>query len=216
MVDSIAVKDSERLVRLRSLAAEPDPARKRLLALGVLTDRLLEDGLEPILVGGAALEFYTAGGYTTKDVDLALPTCPEVDAAFADLGFSKEGRYWFHEELDLLFEAPAPAGAALLGQTGLGVSSLPDCRDSGRGASPLGVGAGGDGVISYDKFVAEVKRRRKQRWVEILTSEPPGRAPGRRPRDETQERLLLELDRARLSKRRLTETTGVRRDKAAS
>jgi predicted nucleotidyltransferase len=95
---------------MKSLAAEPDPARKRLLALGVLTDRLLEDGFEPILVGGAALEFYTAGGYTTKDVDLALPTCPEVDAAFADLGFSKEGRYWYHAELDLLFEAPAPAG----------------------------------------------------------------------------------------------------------
>lgn len=93
-----------------SLADEPDPARKRLLALGILTDRLKEDGLEPILVGGVVLEFYTAGGYTTKDMDLALPTCPEVDAAFAGLGFAREGRYWYHEELDLLFEAPAPAG----------------------------------------------------------------------------------------------------------
>ena len=66
-------------------------------------------------------------------------------------------------------------------------------------------------MISYDEFVAEVKRRRRQRWVEILASEPPGRAPGRRPRDETQERLLLQLDRARLRKRRLTEKTKVRR-----
>ncbi len=104
------MKASERIARMESLASEPDPARKRLVSLGILTDRLLEDGLEPILVGGAALEFYTAGGYTTKDVDLALPTCPQVDAAFAELGFIKEGRYWYHGELDLLFEAPAPAG----------------------------------------------------------------------------------------------------------
>jgi predicted nucleotidyltransferase len=101
---------AERKARLEALAHEPDPAKKRLLALGILGDRLHEDGLEPILVGGGAVEFYTAGGYTTKDMDLALPHCPETDAAFADLGFTKEGRYWYREDLDLLFEAPAPAG----------------------------------------------------------------------------------------------------------
>jgi hypothetical protein len=66
-------------------------------------------------------------------------------------------------------------------------------------------------VISYDEFVAEVKRRRRERWVSILASEPQGRAPGRRPRDETQERLLLELDRARVRKRGLTEKLRIRR-----
>jgi hypothetical protein len=100
----------ERRRRLEALAGEPDPARKRLLALGLLADRLREAGLEAILVGGAAVEFYTAGGYTTGDIDLALPHGPETDAAFADLGFCKEGRYWVREDLDLLFEAPAPAG----------------------------------------------------------------------------------------------------------
>jgi predicted nucleotidyltransferase len=101
---------SERMARLEALAVERDPARRRLVALGVVSDRLREVGLEPILVGGAAVEFYTAGGYTTKDVDLALPHGPATDAAFADLGFTKEGRYWYREDLDLLFEAPAPAG----------------------------------------------------------------------------------------------------------
>lgn len=101
---------AERRARLEATAAERDPARKRLVALGLLADRLREAGLEPILVGGAAVEFYTSGGYTTKDVDLALPHGPETDAAFAELGFVKEGRYWYREDLDLLFEAPAPAG----------------------------------------------------------------------------------------------------------
>jgi hypothetical protein len=104
------VTPSEREARLLTLATRPDPTERRLIALGILTDRLREDDLLPILVGGAALEFYTAGGYTTSDVDLALPHCAEVDAAFADLGFAKEGRYWVRDELDLLFEAPAPGG----------------------------------------------------------------------------------------------------------
>ena len=61
-------------------------------------------------MGGGAVEFYTDGGYTTKDMDLALPTDATVDRAFADLGFEKEGRYWCHHTLDLLFEGPAPYG----------------------------------------------------------------------------------------------------------
>jgi predicted nucleotidyltransferase len=101
---------AERRARLDALAAEPDPARKRLLAVGIVGDRLRESGLSAIVVGGAAVEFYTAGGYTTKDIDLALAHGPETDAAFADLGFTKEGRYWYREDLDLLFEAPAPPG----------------------------------------------------------------------------------------------------------
>ncbi len=96
--------------KLEGLASEPDPARRRLVALAILSERLRQDDLEPILVGGAAVEFYTAGGYATKDLALALPHCPEVDKAFADLGFTKEGRYWYREDLDLLFEAPAKAG----------------------------------------------------------------------------------------------------------
>lgn len=96
--------------RVDELASEPDRMRRRLVALGALTARLAPQGIEPILVGGCALEVYTDGGYSTGDVDLALPITPEVDAAFADLGFTKRGRFWVRPELDLVFEAPAPAG----------------------------------------------------------------------------------------------------------
>ncbi len=84
--------------------------RRRMIAHGLATRILAPHGIEPIWVGGGALEFYTAGGYATKDMDLALPAAAEVDAAFAALGFEKEGRYWYCADLDLLFEAPAPAG----------------------------------------------------------------------------------------------------------
>jgi predicted nucleotidyltransferase len=96
--------------RVDALEHEPSPMRRRLVALGALTARLARDGIEPILVGGCALEIYTDGGYATADVDLALPHSPTVDRAFDDLGFEKRGRFWVRMELELIFEAPAPAG----------------------------------------------------------------------------------------------------------
>ena len=96
--------------RIDALRHESDPQRRRLVALGLLTALLEAHDIEPILVGGGAMELYTAGGYTTGDTDLALPSDPRVDAAFSVLGFRKEGRFWIREDPDLLFEAPAPAG----------------------------------------------------------------------------------------------------------
>lgn len=54
-------------------------------------------------------------------------------------------------------------------------------------------------MIPYERFREEVARRRRERWSLILASEPSGRPAGRRPRDEEQERVLLERDRARLA-----------------
>ena len=106
----MAAGEDENASALARLKAESEPRRRRLLALGLLTQRLAKHGIEPILVGGAALEFYTAGGYATTDVDLAMAISKEVHEVFAALGFERAGRYWHHAELDLLFEAPAPAG----------------------------------------------------------------------------------------------------------
>ena len=52
----------------------------------------------------------------------------------------------------------------------------------------------------YDDFQRDVLQRKRERWAKILASEPPGRVPGRRPRDPEKERLLLKLDRARLAR----------------
>jgi hypothetical protein len=57
--------------------------------------------------------------------------------------------------------------------------------------------------IPIDDFLAEIARRKRERWARIVSTEPPGRPAGRRPRDPEQEALLLELDRARLRRRGL-------------
>lgn len=57
-------------------------------------------------------------------------------------------------------------------------------------------------MIDYNAFQAGVRRLKRERWAKILAAEPPGRPPGRRPRDPEQERMLLRMDRARLERER--------------
>ena len=56
-------------------------------------------------------------------------------------------------------------------------------------------------LIDYDEFQRDVQRRKRERWAKILATEPPWRAPGRRPRDPEQERMLLRLARLRFERR---------------
>ena len=54
---------------------------------------------------------------------------------------------------------------------------------------------------TYDEAQAEI-RELNRRWLpRILNSFPPGRAPGNRPRDPEQERLLIRMTRRRLEAR---------------
>jgi excisionase family DNA binding protein len=109
------------------LAAEPGaiPTRGELATLlapvaDVLERRLafvalLSAGVEalgwpaPVVVGGHAVEFYTAGGYATVDIDLAGASEP-VGQVLDAWGFEREGRHWFDEALGLVVEVP---GASL-------------------------------------------------------------------------------------------------------
>ena len=55
-------------------------------------------------------------------------------------------------------------------------------------------------LVNYEEFQRELERLKRERWAKILASEPPGRVPGRRPRDPEKERILLKMDRARLAR----------------
>lgn len=65
---------------------------------------------------------------------------------------------------------------------------------------------------TYEQVVQEIQELKRERWARILASEPPGRPPGRRPRDPEQERLLLAFDRARLARRERDGSIRVRRN----
>ncbi len=83
-----------------------DPVERRLWVLAVITECLSPTGIQPVLVGGAAVEFYTSGGYTTLDVDVVCDS-QVLDGPMSDLGFVKEGRHWIREDLSMAIEAPS-------------------------------------------------------------------------------------------------------------
>lgn len=67
----------------------------------------------PILVGGAAAEFYSVSAVTTGDFDICTPCQAELDEEFPHFGFVRPGgqgqltRGWVHPGLKLGFEVVA-------------------------------------------------------------------------------------------------------------
>lgn len=86
-----------------------EPFKRRLAFAGRLRRALGPQSAmtgEPIVVGGAALEFYSTGGYATQDLDLVLFDATPAFALLQEIGFVRRDRYAFHPELDLMVEFP--------------------------------------------------------------------------------------------------------------
>jgi hypothetical protein len=57
---------------LREIAAETDVTVKHLKLASLCSTLFAERGVELVVVGGSAIEFYTEGAYTSGDVDLCV------------------------------------------------------------------------------------------------------------------------------------------------
>ena len=88
----------------RVLAGRSKTDRK-LLLVGLL-NKALGPARRAVLVGGAAVEFYTSGAYLTGDVDLVC-TREDVRRVLLSAGFQEEGRYFLRAEFGLLVEVPS-------------------------------------------------------------------------------------------------------------
>lgn len=91
---------------LKKLDSLKNPLEKRLLFMGILTEKLKGHSSVPVVVGGNALEFYTLGGYATGDIDIIFPDSNVLDSALLPMGFTREGRHWYHAGLDIAIESP--------------------------------------------------------------------------------------------------------------
>jgi len=63
----------------------------------------------PVLVGGAAVELYSSGAYTTGDIDLVGSVTPRVERELREAGFERHGRHWVHEAAQVFVEFPGSA-----------------------------------------------------------------------------------------------------------
>ncbi|QSO47475.1 nucleotidyltransferase family protein [Alicyclobacillus mengziensis] len=113
MMDSESSSDFERVVenttaKLHALESQPESFERTMKAVASITTCLMSAGIQPIIVGGHAVELYTFSSYTTKDVDLVLEGYQKAGDILERLGFTKipGSRHWYCEALDLPIEIP--------------------------------------------------------------------------------------------------------------
>lgn len=85
--------------RLAAIRAEQDPNRKNLRVAEIVSELFRENGADPVIVGGSAVEFYTDGTYVSGDVDVCfsgprLPSPRERESILANIGISLGTRTW--------------------------------------------------------------------------------------------------------------------------
>lgn len=90
---------------LEEIVAQPESV-ERTAALVAWVQGLFQEHDPPVLVGGAAVELYTKGAYTTGDLDFVGDTTREVERALAAAGFRRQGRHWRHEQGEVFLEFP--------------------------------------------------------------------------------------------------------------
>ena len=84
---------------LAQLGKEPNELKKKMLLLGFLSEELFKRGGFVFLVGGQAVETYTAGQFTTGDVDVTTTDKEATEILLGRLGFKREGMVWLNEKL---------------------------------------------------------------------------------------------------------------------
>ncbi len=95
------------------ISAFSDTLERRLAFVALLSRGVETLGYAaPVIVGGHAVEFWTAGDYPTVDIDLAGASEP-IGEILSRWGFRREGRHWFDEALGIVVEVPTAGLAAV-------------------------------------------------------------------------------------------------------
>jgi hypothetical protein len=107
-------------------------------------DALRRRGITAVLTGGACATVFSGGTYQSLDVDLVIVGSArqlDVDAALAELGFTREGNRFTHARLPYFVEFPRgplaigtdhairPVQLAVRGARTLSLSATDSCRD---------------------------------------------------------------------------------------
>ncbi len=91
---------------LAHAASIKNPTEKSIYIAAIISEALRTIQQDPILVGGAAVEFYTQGAYSTSDIDMIAEGGPELITTMEDLGFEKLGKDFIHQKLNIYIEFP--------------------------------------------------------------------------------------------------------------
>lgn len=83
---------------------------RQLYVAAAISCSFEKEGIYAVLVGGTVVEYYTAGEYTTGDIDMVLPPLEkrEVEKVMQELGFERfeDYRHWLHPKIPVPVEFP--------------------------------------------------------------------------------------------------------------
>jgi len=88
---------------ISKLRKEPNQLRKKMLLLGYVTSQLEKKKQSIFLVGGQAVETYTAGQFLTGDIDVTTSDSAMTQKALKSLGFEEIGMIWLNKPLGIAF-----------------------------------------------------------------------------------------------------------------
>jgi len=105
------VNSSKRLRELiKKATLTQDKLERQIYLAAAISSAFEKRGIQTVLVGGAVVEYYTAGGYTTADIDMILPHLEkhEVETVMKELGFERfeDYRHWLHPHIPIPVEFP--------------------------------------------------------------------------------------------------------------
>ncbi len=88
---------------ISKLRKEPNQLRKKMLLLGYVTSQLEKKKQSIFLVGGQAVETYTAGQFLTGDIDVTTSDSAITQKVLKSLGFEEIGMIWLNKPLGIAF-----------------------------------------------------------------------------------------------------------------
>ena len=76
---------------------------ERRLSFAAIISEFLQKkhGVDLVVVGGNAVEFYTLGSYSAEDIHIVLSNFGIVEELLRDLDFEKINRIWYREDIDI-------------------------------------------------------------------------------------------------------------------
>lgn len=83
-----------------------NPLEERLSIAAAIQTEMKKFANEVTVVGGSAVEFYSAASYMTKDLDFIAKDNHNINLVMTNLGFKNEDGIWYHENTSVIIEFP--------------------------------------------------------------------------------------------------------------
>lgn len=80
---------------ITAVASLADPLKQHVGVAAIIASELNKNGTQSVLIGDAAVEFYTIANYLSGSIDFVVTRLDDVEAVMTKLGFIKDRNLWY-------------------------------------------------------------------------------------------------------------------------